>query len=224
MRITEPYKLIANKKAPYEVYTLGRYFTVTGDAYGLEADVRTVTPKELEEILAIIGYPWGRSPITPIAPISQPTTPTTPAVSSTQKSGFSSAPATDKIPEGNTDNPIADEEILARMFRAKNGAEVKALYDGDTSAYGGDDSNADMALCSHLAFWAKKDPVMMERLWMMSPLGQREKTRERQDYRERTIHNAIANTKEVYQEKVKKDEESARLCGLLVVRYLPMHG
>jgi putative DNA primase/helicase len=32
----------------------------------------------------------------------------------------------------------ADDYILQRMFEAKNGADIRKLWDGDTSAYGGD--------------------------------------------------------------------------------------
>src|SRR5262249_46665732 len=65
-------------------------------------------------------------------------------------------------------------------------------YAGDTSAHGGDDSAADLALCSELAYWTQ-DPDQIERLWLGSPLGQRAKTQGRADYRRRTVGRALQN-------------------------------
>jgi len=76
------------------------------------------------------------------------------------------------------------------MFAAKNGATVRALFEGDTSAYAEDDSRADEALCFHLAFWTGGDREQIDRLFRQSGLY-REKW-ERRDYRERTIDNALA--------------------------------
>ena len=52
-------------------------------------------------------------------------------------------------------------------------------------------SRADAALCSILAFYAGPDPERIERLFGMSRLGDREKWRDRSDYRTRTIAAAI---------------------------------
>lgn len=82
----------------------------------------------------------------------------------------------------------ADEAVLDRMLGSKNGAAIRRLYDGDTSAYGGDDSRADLALCSHLAFWTRGDAAQMDWLFRCSGLF-REKW-EREDYRMRTIGKA----------------------------------
>lgn len=61
LNITEPLPLIANKKAPFECYTSGRYFTVTGIPYGEVRIVRTVTKEEATRLLGIIGYPWAKT-------------------------------------------------------------------------------------------------------------------------------------------------------------------
>ena len=74
---------------------------------------------------------------------------------------------------------ISDQEVLKKAFSAKNGKEVEALYNGDTSAYSNDESAADFALCMHLAFWTGKDKEKMRSLWLNSPLGQRKKTQDR---------------------------------------------
>jgi archaellum biogenesis ATPase FlaH len=101
-----------------------------------------------------------------------------------------------------------DETILSKMFSSKNGDKIKTLYNGDISAYNNDDSSADMALCSHLAFWTGCNIEQMERMWLVSPLGAREKTQERKDYRDRTINTAIQGCTETY--KLKEIEEESK--------------
>ncbi len=102
---------------------------------------------------------------------------------------------------------LDDATVLHKMFSAKNGDKTKNLYEGDTTLYNKDDSIADMSLCSHLAFWTGRNAEQMERLWLASPLGQREKTKDRQDYRTRTIVKAIENCKEVYSNGAMKVEK-----------------
>ena len=49
---------------------------------------------------------------------------------------------------------LDDCVLLDKARAAKNGAQFVALYDrGDISRYHNDDSAADLALCSMLAFW-----------------------------------------------------------------------
>lgn len=103
--------------------------------------------------------------------------------------------------------PLEDHAILEKMFGAKNGPEVKALYEGDISKYAKDESAADMALLMHFAFWTNKNPTQMERLWLASPLGRRGKTQQRQKYRTTTIQNAIKTTKDTYEPKVTTSTE-----------------
>lgn len=178
IKLSEPMKLLANKKAPFECYTAGRYFTVTEKAYGIPKEVRTMTKEEAVSLLGITGYPWGKEVSVNVEKIKSKLT----------------APAI----------PIDDADLLKKMFSSANGVKVKALYDGDISQNNNDDSSADMALCSHLAFWTKKDPVQIERMWMESPLGQRQKTQNREDYRKRTIENAIAKCTQAHETKMEK--------------------
>jgi DNA-binding transcriptional ArsR family regulator len=97
--------------------------------------------------------------------------------------------------------PIVDDEEIIRLCRAaENAPKFEALYDrGDVHAYhGGDDSAADLALLSMLAFYTQ-DPAQLERIFSDSALGLRGKWRRRADYRERTIEKALAGLGEVYQ-------------------------
>lgn len=89
---------------------------------------------------------------------------------------------------------LNDSEILQKMFASKNGAKIKAIYDLNNGK-----SEDDLSLCSYLAFWTRKDPLQMERIWMTSPLGSRKKTQQREDYRKRTITTAIASCRDVYE-------------------------
>lgn len=169
LQIEEPLTLAANRHAPFEAYTSGRFFTFTEKSYGKELPIRTVSKEEALRLLAIIGYPWKKE-----QNVSASTQPSS--------TGFS------------------DENLLTAMFRSKKGATLQALYEGDASAYENDISRADAALLNHLAFWSGKDAAQMERIWLNSPLGSREKTQKRQDYRSRSIEGAIANCKEVYKD------------------------
>lgn len=164
--------LHSNKKAPYELYTTGRYFTFTGNTKSKKG-VRTVTVKEAMEILSTTGYgiTWG---------VDKEQNRQTTTVKTIKHQS------------------LEDQEVLDKMFQAKNGKEIEQLYNGDTSKYNNDDSNADMALLSHLAFWTGRDNHQMERIWLASPIGQRAKTQQRQDYRDRSINHAIDNTTDVY--------------------------
>ena len=89
--------------------------------------------------------------------------------------------------------PVAldDQAVLEKARTAKNGAghRFEALWNGDTSAYDDDDSRADLALCSMLAWWTNRDPDRVDRMFRASAL-MRDKWN-RDDYRERTIETAI---------------------------------
>jgi primase-polymerase (primpol)-like protein len=84
---------------------------------------------------------------------------------------------------------LSDVEILHRAFQARNGVRFAALWRGDTSAYGGDHSVADLALCGMLAFWVGPDTQRIDALFRASGLYRAKW--ERKDYRERTLHKAL---------------------------------
>src|SRR5262249_50243063 len=95
-------------------------------------------------------------------------------------------------------NP-SDAELLEKAFAAKNGDKLSRLFDGDVSDYPSP-SEADMALCSMLAFWAA-DETQLDRLFRRSGL-MREKWDEKHGdttYGERTISKAWANRTEYYE-------------------------
>jgi hypothetical protein len=94
---------------------------------------------------------------------------------------------------------VTDEVVIQKCRAAENSAKFADLFDhGDAHAHhGGDDSAADLALVSMLAFYTQ-DEAQLERLISSSALGRREKWLRRDDYRERTIRKALSNLGEVY--------------------------
>lgn len=91
---------------------------------------------------------------------------------------------------------LSDCELIRRATSAANGDKFQRLWNGDTSGYPSH-SEADQALCTMLAFWTGGDPQRIEQLFNLSGLV-RDKWRERPDYRERTIRNAIETCTEFY--------------------------
>ena len=108
-----------------------------------------------------------------------------------------------------SDNEMTDDALILKATLAKNGNEFKALWDGSTLGYNGDDSAADMAFMNMLAFWTGGKAAQMERLFSSSARGTRDKWNARDDYRERTIQKAISDAKEFYSPNV--DGNGARL-------------
>jgi primase-polymerase (primpol)-like protein len=91
---------------------------------------------------------------------------------------------------------LSDADILQRAFQARNGRKFAALWNGDTSAYGGDHSVADLALCALLAFWVGPDLPRLDALFRASGLYRAKW--ERTDYRERTLRKALAGQAAFY--------------------------
>lgn len=170
---TERIDLEANKHhfndvESVEVYTWGRYFTFTGKEHPASKQLLEVNADIFLQLISQLGYPW----------------------KTTQK------PA--QIDAVSTTSLITKEEILKKMFASKNGEKMRRLYEGNITEYHNDASNADFNLCLSLAFWSNRDRRMMEEIWLQSPLGNREKTQDRQDYRDRTLDRAIEYTTDVY--------------------------
>lgn len=184
--LTEPLKLIKNRKGPFEVYVSGRYFTVTNNPYKEVLPVRIVNPEEASRLLSILGYPWNGKEVLNYENIS-------------------------------SDISIDDNEVISKMFASKNGDKIESLYNGDITAYNNDDSVADMALCSHLAYWTDGNMGQIESIWLTSPLGGRNKTQERKDYRDRTISAVIKDHKEIFKQEKENIKEPEILTFLELV-------
>lgn len=130
----------------------------------------------------------------------------------------------DLIPVGNGPRPewrgpADDDQLLQRALTASGSAAARlggkmtlaTLWSGQCEH----NSEADMALAAHLAFWTGCDPDRMERLMRRSGLYRPEKWDVHSSYlRQLTIEQACATTSTVYQEPVRVDMVAKMMGGL----------
>jgi hypothetical protein len=116
-----------------------------------------------------------------------------------------------QVKESRTSN-IDDEKIIEKACAASNGDKFSELYAGKWEQNYKSQSEADQALCNHLAFWCNCDRDQIERIFCTSGLC-RDKWENREDYRKSTIDNAIASCADTYkgnqQEQDTTDETTA---------------
>ena len=181
---------INNQSLGLEVYVSGataKYVTVTGNALpGSNGHLQ----ERSAELQTVLDKYMCRPTQTPIPAPTQPCEAET--------------PSTSPIPD--------DEKLIDIASRGQNGETFKALMAGDTSGYGDDHSDADMALCGLLAFYTAKNPEQMDRIFRSSKL-MRTKWDERRGettYGEMTIQNAIDNQVSVFQEPPGPDQPGYR--------------
>ena len=107
---------------------------------------------------------------------------------------------------------IEDDELLERARSAENGDRFDALWRGQTSGYDSH-SEADMALCLHLAFWTGGDPARMDALFRRSGLMRKKWDEvhyaDGATYGERTIERALEMVDEVYEPEGNSDGEGS---------------
>lgn len=154
-----------------EVYDRDRFFTVTGNVFGLASSVQ---PIQIE--LNYIADNWLKQddPVT-----LQPRTIEGASSLLERALGF----------EG------SDDELIALLLEDP---KYNALWHGDFSDYGPDgESEADLALCEKIAWLAGPVPERIERIFSASALA-RPKWFDRQDYRDRTIEKALSGKDDFY--------------------------
>jgi hypothetical protein len=113
--------------------------------------------------------------------------------------------------------PADDEQLILRMLGASGSAlsrmqgktSLRQLWEGNCEH----DSEADMALAAHLAFWTGADGDRMERLMRRSGLRRPkwDETRRESTYLRQTIDIACSTTVTVYAEPVRVDTYSKLL-------------
>jgi primase-polymerase (primpol)-like protein len=92
-------------------------------------------------------------------------------------------------------------QILEKAGSARNGAKFRRLYySGDISGHTSH-SEADLALCSMLAFYCGPDPARIDELFRGSGLFRSKWNRA--DYRDSTIRLALEGRKEYYSPRQK---------------------
>lgn len=157
-----------------EMYSDARYFTVTGDR--LPAAPRAVvdcTAKLQQLYKELESRPKKDKPRSRVEPRGN-----TPHVSESAAK-------------------FTDDELLDRARRAANGEKFVALWEGRWNDSFGSQSEADLALCSMLAFYTGADAARIDRLFRRSGLC-REKWEIRKDYRETTIAKALEGKAEFW--------------------------
>lgn len=107
-----------------------------------------------------------------------------------------------------TEVSLDDRDIIDRARGCKSGIMFQALYDGNWQGAGyNSQSEADLALCNHLAFWTQKNATQIDRIFRSSGL-MRDKWDRRQSgttYGAITVQRACAGCGEVYDPSVHKD-------------------
>lgn len=177
---TEKY-YIMNRDAGLEVYVAGatnKYVTVTGRRYGSESEFGDRT-QELRELLDCY--------------MTRP-----------EKIMQKDKPAGNAI---NAENSLGKAEILQMAMNSRSGEAFTELWSGSIGMYPSH-SEADMALCNHLAFWTGCDARMMDRMFRRSGLmrAKWDEKRHESTYGAITIQRAIASCKETYTPKRRNKE------------------
>jgi primase-polymerase (primpol)-like protein len=183
-----------------EIYSKGRYFTVTGNV----VNQRSVVEDRHAEIDVICQELEERNNT---AKQGKAERTSKPSANSTDecKTDANEFPGAQNENEEQTffgaeaggAPDMSDDELIARAKGARNGEKFRKLWEGDTGVYGGDVSAADMALCCLLAYWTDCDANRIERLFGISELGKRAKWTNRPDYRAMTINKAVSFVKAI---------------------------
>lgn len=107
------------------------------------------------------------------------------------------------------------QELLEIAFNARNGGSIRSLYDGDTTTYGNDDSSADMALASKLAFYSGNDAMVLDEMFRGSKLYRRKwDTKHSADgrtYGQMTVERALSSCVEFYSPNGKQQSSVSKL-------------
>lgn len=169
---------VKNSRIGLEVYPAGitqRYLTLTGDV--LVDEEVNLRKDELRELLE----KYMRRP-TSCAP----------------------APGTEQAETAAGDMTSAvldDADLIDRMLKSAKGESIARLWAGEWDTDYGSQSEADMAFCNHLAFWTRKDPLWMDRLFRQSGLmrDKWDRAQSGSTYGALTIRRAISDAKEVWE-------------------------
>jgi len=101
-------------------------------------------------------------------------------------------------PNGRNPPVLNDDEIIAKAIRSNNGIKFETLWRGDWEGAGyPSQSEADQALCNHLAWWTNYDAIRLDTLFRQSGLSRPEKWDKQhysdgRTYGQGTIENALA--------------------------------
>ena len=181
------------RKSNIEMYDNGRFFTMSGNVIkNLPIAERNQEIQELWERYIEDGEPQ----------IAE--------ASNSEKGGITFGRNYRASTAERTPTNMDDYELIDKIRSSRYGAEFNNLYNGDTSAYGGDHSRADLAFCRILAFWTGCDKLQMDRIFRASGLMREKWDQKRNEtnrrgiilgagtYGSQVIELAIANQQDVY--------------------------
>jgi putative DNA primase/helicase len=103
-------------------------------------------------------------------------------------------------PRPSTPLELDDAELVEKILHSRQGAKFEALWRGRWEGAYSSQSEADLALCSSLAFWTQADAARIDTLFRRSGL-MRDKWDDRRadsSYGSQTIEKALEGTSEVY--------------------------
>ena len=170
-----------NRTGNLELYEHARFFTMTGDHVD---ETPTTIADRTDELTAIHGAYFE----------------TQHTQSGTQTSNTPNITTTSSTVD-TPGNDLTDEDVVERASNAANGPKFSRLWKGDTSAYDSH-SEADMALCSILAFWTGGDTAQIDRLLRDSGLYRKkwDETHfaDGSTYGEKTIERSVSGTSDFY--------------------------
>lgn len=162
---------IQGKGPQVEIYSENRYFVFTGDAY---KDRLIIRDQRFIEIVEDTMTGWKAG--------SGKKQRRSPKVSETLPADFYDLPS----------EPLSlDDQRLVDDLRSRDKL-FRELWDGELSRYDNDQSKADFGLVAKLLEHTGRDRRRTVRLFTASALGQRDKWRDREDYRKSTVEAAYA--------------------------------
>ena len=111
----------------------------------------------------------------------------------------SSVPKTETRKQATID--LEDFEVIDKARHCKSGALFNMLYSGNWEGLYPSQSEADLVLCNHLAFWTGRNAVQMDRIFRNSGLmrDKWDKKRGTETYGAITIGKAIASCVDIYE-------------------------
>lgn len=105
---------------------------------------------------------------------------------------------------------LDDQEVIDKARACKSGQLFSMLYAGNWEGIYASQSEADLALCNHLAFWTGCNEMQMDRIFQSSGLMRDKwnKKRGSDTYGNITIGKAIASCAEIYEPGKYEDDTS----------------
>lgn len=173
------------RRGAVEMYSTLRYFTVTGNQFGLEYPFSDCTERVAVMHRKYLGE---------------------------EETAAGAQRAALPMPAGRgTNADMSVDAVLRRMFDSKHGQKLQDLYNGSWEQYGigdGSQSSADQAFCNTLAFWCRCDAALMDAIFRRSRLYRQkwDKRRGAKTYGQITIDRAIKDCRDIWepQERVQR--------------------